>query len=183
MGGASLGQGNPPRDIEHRSKYSILPKVRLHPVADVSLDLWDFSLHGPQALALNQAAPPTQVRPFYSPCICTTAQAARRAEPVTFGCYPARRSWTFFATGKSQAPRATACLPPFIGVNGGSFTMLAMTCDLPPPPSEEIVCIRRQALVFPRRTRDKTMLLGAEAPARGSMWPLSGHIFMFIGDQ
>jgi hypothetical protein len=62
VGEASLDQGNPPRDIEHRSEYSILPKVRLHPVADVSLELRDFSLHGPQALALNQAAP--QVRPF-----------------------------------------------------------------------------------------------------------------------
>jgi hypothetical protein len=38
--------------------------------------------------------------------------------------------------------------------------------DLPPPPSEEIVYIRRPALVFPRRARDKTILLGAEAPAR-----------------
>jgi hypothetical protein len=38
--------------------------------------------------------------------------------------------------------------------------------DLPPSPSEEIVYIRRSALVFPRRARDKTILLGAEAPAR-----------------
>jgi hypothetical protein len=81
MGEASLDQGNPPRDIEHRSKYSILPEVRLHPVAHVSLELWDFSLHGPQALALNQAHSSSS---FCSPCLCTTAQAARRAEPVAF---------------------------------------------------------------------------------------------------
>jgi hypothetical protein len=38
VGEATLGQGNPRRHIEHRSKYSILPKVRLHPVTHVSLD-------------------------------------------------------------------------------------------------------------------------------------------------
>jgi hypothetical protein len=48
-----------------------------------------------------------------------------------------------FATGMS------ACLPPFIGSTGGWFTMLAY--DLPPPPSEETVYIRRPALVFPRQ--------------------------------
>src|SRR5262245_43133912 len=48
----------------------------------------------------------------------------------------------------SQAPRATACLPPFIGCSSQCWPT---TCAAP---SEEIVYIERPALVFPRRTRE-----------------------------